>query len=227
MKITWLGQAGLLFDNGKMKVMIDPYLSNSVEKVNPRNFRRAPIDRTFFDVEPDVMIFTHDHLDHYDPETAPVFLGEGRRPMTVLCPSSVWQKARQHGRDHNYVQFDRQTEWSEGGFCFRAVKAVHSDAYAIGVILEDTAEGRTYYVAGDTLYSREILAELPEKIDLAFLPINGVGNNMNAADAARLFRACGAKAVVPYHVGMFDEIPPETLDVKEKIILKLYHETEI
>ena len=33
MKITWLGQAGLLFDNGKAKIMIDPYLSDSVEKV--------------------------------------------------------------------------------------------------------------------------------------------------------------------------------------------------
>ena len=33
MKITWLGQAGLLFDNGKVKIMVDPYLSNSVELV--------------------------------------------------------------------------------------------------------------------------------------------------------------------------------------------------
>ena len=74
MKITWLGQAGLLFDNGKTKIMIDPYLSNSVEKVNPLNFRRQPVDQQMFSVEPDIMIFTHDHLDHYDPETAPHFL---------------------------------------------------------------------------------------------------------------------------------------------------------
>ena len=33
MNITWLGQAGLLFDNGKTKIMIDPYLSDSVEKI--------------------------------------------------------------------------------------------------------------------------------------------------------------------------------------------------
>ena len=42
MKITWLGQAGLLFDNGETKIMVDPYLSHSVEKVNPQNFRRVP-----------------------------------------------------------------------------------------------------------------------------------------------------------------------------------------
>ncbi len=76
MKVTWLGQAGLLFDNGKVKIMVDPYLSNSVEKINPKNYRRTPIKKDVFDIEPDVMIFTHDHLDHYDPDTAPVFLGD-------------------------------------------------------------------------------------------------------------------------------------------------------
>ena len=43
MKIIWLGQAGLLFDNGKIRIMIDPYLSDSVAKVNPNNYRRVPI----------------------------------------------------------------------------------------------------------------------------------------------------------------------------------------
>ena len=38
MKITWLGQAELLFDNVKTKIMVGPYLSNSVEKVEPNNF---------------------------------------------------------------------------------------------------------------------------------------------------------------------------------------------
>ena len=32
MKLTYLGQAGLLFEKAGFKIMIDPYLSNSVEK---------------------------------------------------------------------------------------------------------------------------------------------------------------------------------------------------
>lgn len=32
MKITWLGQAGLLFETGETTILVDPYLSNSVEK---------------------------------------------------------------------------------------------------------------------------------------------------------------------------------------------------
>lgn len=226
MKITWLGQAGLLFDNGKAKIMVDPYLSDSVEKVNPQNYRRVAVKGELFDIEPDVMIFTHDHLDHYDPETAPVFLGEERKPMTVLSPFSVWQKARQHGKKHNYVLFDTHTEWTELDFRFRAVKAVHSDPYAIGVIMEDLTEKKTYYVTGDTLYSKEIFSDLPENIDIVFLPVNGVGNNMNVSDAARFFKDCKAKWAAPYHVGMFDEKGPKIFDAENCITLEIYKEME-
>ena len=43
MKITYLGQAGLLFESEQAKVMIDPYLSDSVGKINPNKKRRLPI----------------------------------------------------------------------------------------------------------------------------------------------------------------------------------------
>ncbi|MBO5939109.1 MAG: MBL fold metallo-hydrolase [Clostridia bacterium] len=227
MKITWLGQAGLLFDNGKTKIMVDPYLSDSVVKVNPLNYRRVPIDDRFFGVLPDVMIFTHDHLDHYDPETAPRFLEHSEKGMTVLCPTSVWQKARQHGGGHNYVEFNRHTEWTEHGFRFSAVKAAHSDPCAIGVLIEDLEEGKVYYVAGDTLYNTEIFEDLPEKIDLVFLPVNGVGNNMNADDALRFAECTGAKRAVPYHIGMFDELTPEIFGAEQRLVLKIYEETEV
>ena len=226
MKITWLGQAGVLFDNGKTKIMVDPYLSDSVEKVNPKNFRRVPIKESLFDIAPDVMIFTHDHLDHYDPETAPRFLEKQEKTMTVLCPTSVWQKARQYGT-HNYIEFNRHTEWTEYGFRFSAVKAAHSDPCAIGVLMEDLSEGKVYYVTGDTLYHKEIFEDLPQRIDLVFLPVNGVGNNMNATDAVRFFKDCGAKHAVPIHVGMFDELSPEIFEAENRLILKLYEQTEV
>ena len=226
MKITWLGQAGLLFDNGKTKIMIDPYLSNSVEKYEPKNYRRQPVNEDFLKVTPDVMIFTHDHLDHYDPETAPIFLERKEKRMTVLSPLSVWQKARAF-KAHNNVQFNRGTSWTEYGFCFSAVKAAHSDPCAIGVVIEDTIEGKTYYVTGDTLYNSEIFADLPEDIEAVFLPINGVGNNMNMADAARFAKNTGALNVVPIHFGMFDELSPEGLNLPNAVIPKIYQEIEI
>ena len=226
MKITWLGQAGLLFDNGKVKIMVDPYLSNSVEKVEPINYRRVPVKEEFLSVTPDVMIFTHDHLDHYDPETAPIFLERKEKRMTVLSPSSVWQKARAF-KAHNNVLFNRGTSWTEYGFRFTAVKAEHSDVHAIGVLIEELDTAKIFYVTGDTLYNEAIFADLPENIDIMFLPINGVGNNMNVNDAARFFKKSGAKTAVPYHVGMFDEKTPEMFDADNRIILEIYKETEV
>ena len=227
MKITWLGQAGLLFEKNGKTVMIDPYLSNSVVKVNPNNWRRVPVDEALFDVTPDVMIFTHDHLDHYDPETAPRFFAKTDKQMLVLCPASVWQKARTHGNGHNYVQFDAFTEWTAYGLRFSAVRAEHSDAFAIGVIIEDLETGKTYYVTGDTLYNKKIFADLPDRIDVIFLPVNGVGNNMNATDAARFFKASGAKIAVPLHVGMFDENTPDLFEAEPRVLPEIYKEIKL
>ena len=224
MNITWLGQAGLLFEKDGLSIMIDPYLSDSVVKVNPANARRVPVDERFLSVSPDVMIFTHDHLDHYDPETAPLFLHRQEKAMTVLCPSSVWKKARTEGGGHNYVQFNRGCEWTEQGVRFRAVHAEHSDDFAIGVIIEDLKEGKTYYVTGDTLYHRDIFPELPEKIDVIFLPVNGVGNNMNMTDAARFVRKCGAKTAVPCHFGLFDGLDAQAFACENKVVPRFFEE---
>lgn len=224
MKVTFLGQAGLLLQTDSCTVMIDPYLSDSVEKVNPANYRRVPVDPRFFDIRPDVMIFTHNHLDHYDPETAPVFFKK-YRGMTVLAPSSVWGSARQEAPGHNYVLFDRHTRWTEYGLTFKAVKACHSDDYAIGVIVEDGE--KKYYITGDTLYNEEIFKDLPDDIDVVFLPINGVGNNMNMADAAAFFRKTGAKKAVPIHTGMFDQKNALLFPVEEKVVPTIYEEIEL
>ena len=63
------------------KIMIDPYLSDSVEKINSQNYRRS-------------------------------------------------------GGKNNYVMFNRGTIWTENEIKITAVKAEHSDAYAIGVIID-------------------------------------------------------------------------------------------
>ncbi len=221
MKITWLGQAGLLLETGETTVIIDPYLSDSVVKVNPDNWRRVPVDERFFDIKPDVMVFTHNHLDHYDPETVPHFIGE-HSAMTVLAPSTVWSEVRKLGGRNNFVLFDRHTLWTHKDISFYAVKAQHSDVSAIGVIIR--CQGKTYYVSGDTLYNTEIFADLPGDIDVAFLPVNGVGNNMNMTDAAAFAKRIGAKTVVPLHVGMFDELDPSDLPLENKVIPRIYRE---
>ena len=221
MKIIWMGQAGLLFEKGNFKIMIDPYLSNSVVKVNPKNYRRVPVDESFFAVKPDVMIFTHNHLDHYDPETVPHFLNETSNTL-VLAPKSVWDEVRKIGGNNNYVLFNRHTTWTQNGIKFTAVKAEHSDPSPIGVILDDGE--KKYYVTGDTLYNEEIFADIPEDIYALFLPVNGVGNNMNMVDAQQFAKRVNAQRVVPIHIGMFDELSAEDFICDNKVIAEIYQE---
>ena len=219
MKCTWLGQAGLLFEKDGFQILIDPYFSDSVEKINPKNFRRIPVSQEVFNLKPDVMIFTHNHLDHYDPETVPHFLNSESRVL-VLAPRSVWDEVRKLGGDNNYVLFNRHTSWTENGIRFTAVLAAHSDPSPIGVIIEDG--DKKYYVTGDTLYNEEIFGDLPQDVDTVFLPINGVGNNMNMTDAARFAKRTGAKRVVPIHIGLFDSLSPEDFLCENKYIPEIY-----
>ena len=224
MKVTFLGQAGLLFEKNGFTIMIDPYLSNSVEKINPKNFRRVRVATELFNIHPDVMIFTHNHLDHYDPETVARFIDD-YSGVIVLAPRSVWDEVRKIGGNNNYVLFNRHTEWTQNGIRFTAVKAEHSDSSPIGVIIDDGK--KKYYVTGDTLYNEEIFEDIPEDVYALFLPVNGVGNNMNKVDAARFAKRVNAKKVVPIHIGMFDEMTADDFVCENKVVAEIYKEIKL
>lgn len=222
MKITYLGQAGLLVEAASKAIIIDPYLSNSVEAIEPQNYRRKPIDERFLEIKPDVVICTHDHLDHTDPDTLAHYLGDGSHAL-VLAPFGAWKHIRSFAAPtNNCVMFNTGTAWSEGEIRFSAVKAEHSDREAIGVVIE--CEGKTLYVTGDTLYNEEVLASAPRAPYALFLPINGRGNNMNIADAERFAREIGARYTVPFHVGLFDEIDPSGFVCEGRVIPEIYRE---
>ncbi|MBQ4160682.1 MAG: MBL fold metallo-hydrolase [Clostridia bacterium] len=224
MYMTWLGQAGLFIEIGDKKIMIDPYLSDSVGKVNPEKHRRMPVDESYLHMDIDALVCTHNHLDHVDPESVEPILKQ-EKEIAVLAPWDGWQALRKYGGNHNYVLFNRHTEWTlADGVRLTAVKAEHSDLSAIGVLIE--AEGKTLYITGDTLYNTEIFADLPKKIDYIFVPVNGMGNNMNAVDAKRFAEKCGAKTVVPLHWGMLDDF---TADIYpwEKMELTIYKREEL
>lgn len=221
MKITWLGQAGLLFETGNKKILVDPYLSNSVAKIQPHNVRRVPVDEQFLNIKPDIIVLTHNHADHLDKETLIHYLSEDGNVL-VLASYNAWTEVRKFGGlKNNYVMFNKGTTWTEGGIVFRAVHAEHSDPYAIGVVM--TAESKQYYITGDTLYSEKVFDSLP-KLDyqMCFLPVNGVGNNMNSVDANCFAKRVNAKYNVPIHFGMFDEIDISNVVLKNKLVLSIY-----
>ena len=147
MTLTWLGQAGLLFKTDGKTILVDPYLSDSVAKVQPQNYRRIPINEAFLKIKVDILVITHSHLDHLDRETLCHYLNEDSE-ILVLAPSGAWQEVRKFGGlKNNYVLFNSGTSWSEGNIKFRAVKAEHSDDFAIGVII--TAENSNLVLLTD------------------------------------------------------------------------------
>lgn len=218
-KVIWLGQAGLMFEINGKKIFVDPYLSDYVGSINPDKHRRMPVDDTYLNMKPDVIILTHDHIDHTDPQTLKHYLDENSN-ITVLASYNAWQKAREFGgSNNNYVSFNQNTVWTQDGITYTAVRAEHSDLYSIGVIIDDG--NRKYYVTGDTLYNKDIFKALPNDIYAVFLPVNGVGNNMNRHDAMEFAKKTGAKKVVPLHFGLFDDIIPVEFDIIPEIYKKI------
>jgi len=182
------------------------------------------VDESFLKIKPNVMIFTHNHLDHYDPETAVHFINKDSN-ILVLAPKSVWDEVRKFGGNNNYVLFNRHTSWTENNIKFTAVKAEHSDITPIGVIIDDGE--KKYYITGDTLYNEEIFEDIPKDIYALFLPVNGVGNNMNMADAARFAKRVNAEKTVPLHTGLFDNLNADDFECESKVIPEIYKEIKL
>ena len=217
MKITRLGQAGLLFKTAQAAVLVDPYFSDSAFALSGVH-RKKEVPEGAWEIKPDLLLLTHDHVDHYDPETVPAFVNENTR-VTVLSPDSVWRRVRELGGSNNYVRMEPGVTWTEKGVTVTALTARHSDPFAVGFALE--ADGLRILITGDTLL--DLNWKIPagfEQPDLLFLPINGRGNNMNAADAAKLARALHAKHAVPVHYGMLDDCSPDAFDYEGKAVLE-------
>lgn len=221
MKITWLGQAGLMFETKDVSIMIDPYFSHSCEKRKERLKRRIPIEDIFARKCPNVLILTHNHLDHTDPETLCNYLREDTS-ICVISSRDAHEMLLTYPGNHNCIIFEPGTQWTVKGVRISAVPAYHSESTAFGVVLEH--DGKKYYVTGDTLYNTEIIKMLPKDIHVIFLPINGYGNNMNVEDASRFALDCGAKWAVPVHWGMFDAVDPLEFHHQGRVIPKVYKE---
>ena len=229
MKVTWLTQAGLLFESDKIKILVDPYLSDSVGDICEAKRRRIPVKEEYFSVQPDVILITHAHLDHLDPATLSHYLAADRPPVTLLAGATAYEGAKKFGGEHNYVLMAPHSVWSERGITFYAVNAEHSDRGAVGFIIDDGKQ--TFYISGDTLYNSDVIDDVldlaPDGVDFAFLPINGRGNNMNARDAADFAYEIGAKCAIPVHYGLTDDLTADEFDFEDRLILEPYKETKL
>lgn len=220
MTFQWIGQNGFIFNAAGKTILVDPYLSDSC-----KTHRYTPIKKEIFDVVPDIIICTHDHLDHTDKDSLLPFL-QREKKIEFISPYSSYLHVLSWGyRQHNYILFEPGTVWTSGGVRITGVKAYHSDREAIGVIIE--AEGKKVYITGDTLYNTNLAPTLPKDLDAVFVCTNGAGNNMNMADAMQLCRELCPKAAYPVHIGMFDQKDPHEFDLPFAKYPMVYSTAEI
>jgi len=160
-------------------------------------------------MHPDMVLITHDHGDHMDLPSLRRILDTDKQ-VQVLAAANAWARIRfEIGKGHNYIAAYRGVEWTYKDVHIRTVPAVHSDTTAVGFVIH--AEGKTLYITGDTLYDEAVIASIGEPVDILYTVMNGLGNNMNATNAARFAAKLQPKVAVPVHWGLFEKFsaPPE------------------
>jgi L-ascorbate 6-phosphate lactonase len=204
--ITWLGQAGFAIREPSGGLcLLDPYLSNSAAKDGVE--RVVPILLDPSKVRADLVVTSHWHEDHHDPETIRALAAA--YPGTVFAgpPSNIerclrWGIPRQKMRP-----LDRGDSAIVGPFTVHAFFARHD---VPGWICEDAISsvievgGIRIFHTGDAEYdARTRACRSAGPIDVGMFAINGTGGNMNAPEAALLAWQLGPALAVPMHYGMW------------------------
>lgn len=194
MRIRWIGQSGYAIQTEHAELLIDPYLSDVVNRVAGRpRLVEAPMIPS--EICADAIICTHDHLDHLDTDA----IAEMNRRLCLITTTEGKAKLRQMGFD-NVQAMQMGDKIVIGDMEVYAVYANHT-VEAFGVILK--AEGKTLYFSGDTLYDERLFELAEYQPDITFICINGKLGNMNVDEAVVTAKKIGAKKNVPNHYGMF------------------------
>jgi L-ascorbate metabolism protein UlaG (beta-lactamase superfamily) len=196
----WLGQAGYIFRTNGITIAIDPYLSDSAAKGAPEFTRLYPpvIDAAAW--KADIIIITHNHADHLDPETLSKY--RYKNETLFIAPWLTSVALLQTGIP---------------AACIATVNAAqtyrHGDTEITGVfalptgadVLDTTgflirfANGRSVYHTSDTEYHPLVLAAAPVKPDVMLVPINGKWNNPGPEQAALFAQRVMPRYVFPNH----------------------------
>lgn len=150
-------------------------------------------------LKPDLILITHSHGDHFDPEVIAQYIA-ANSGVVLAGPEDVCRAAKENGIDR-MKSVSPGNEYTMAGVRFRAVPAYFTEAKShpkanqwVGYALK--LNGATYYVTGDT----EPLPEMAElKADVIFPLLWGCGGN--ADQAVKMVELSKASIVVPVHHG--------------------------
>ncbi len=201
-RITWLGQGGFFFVSKDCRLLVDPYISDCIQRIQGLK-RLHPFPLQLNSLRPDTLLVTHDHLDHLDPEGV-----EEIHLRYPACHFAGPARAHDHFRRLNIAEEmlteiapDSQTTF--GDITVTAVFAAHSDPSACGYVIE--ANDQRIYLTGDTLFDERLFSPQTTDVDLLLICINGKLGNMNADEALRCIERLRPRMALPMHYGLFAE----------------------
>jgi L-ascorbate 6-phosphate lactonase len=195
--VRWLGQGGFELSDGRSAMLLDPYLSDLVEKVEGLK-RLVPPPILPRDAHPGLYLITHEHIDHLDADTIAAMPKAG---VTFAAPGGCRAKLLELGvGEKSIIRLDRGMRTAFKGFEIEAVYARHT-ADSIGLVIRQG--GTVAYFSGDTELDDEVGRGIV--CDALFVCINGRWGNMGIEDALKLSLRVQAKLSFPNHYGMFAE----------------------
>jgi L-ascorbate 6-phosphate lactonase len=212
----WLYQAGLALKTpAGTIVLVDPYLSNAVERSYGIG-RAVPAPLDPLDVDADVILASHSHEDHLDPDSIEPFFSH---PKTTFIgpPLAVAKVAAAGVRPSRCTSVQRGDRVHVGDLTIRAVRANHVFVPepvpdAVGYVFE--AGGVSVYHSGDTEDDAGIDADT-HGVTVSLVPINGTAGNLDVTEAADLVRRQAPTLAIPFHYGLWPDDgygPGATLD---------------
>jgi L-ascorbate metabolism protein UlaG (beta-lactamase superfamily) len=215
--LWWLGQSGFLLAAAGRRVLLDPYLSDSLT-AKYDSTARPHVRMTARVVDPalltgiDLITASHGHTDHLDPGTLGPVLATNPDAAFVVPEAERALAAERAGvPSGRAIGLDAGKEIEVAGITVTAVPAAHEkvDRRFLGYVLR--LGGRTLYHPGDTIrYEGQVERLAPFAVDVAVLPINGadptrgVAGNLDGPEAARLAHDVRAALAVPCHYEMFE-----------------------
>jgi L-ascorbate 6-phosphate lactonase len=202
----WLSQAGFAFKTPAGKVVyVDPYLSDAVERMF--GFKRLSL--TAIDAEEvrcDLVVITHEHADHLDPDAIPVIARNNpdcRFAAPVGCADGLTEAGVSPERR---IVLEPNTACDLGTVVVHSVPADHGDLSPSALSLLLDFDGVKFMATGDTSSRPGLMQPLFDKKPDVILPcINGVFGNMNHIDAARLIQHAKPRYAIPCHYWTFAE----------------------
>lgn len=201
----WLCQAGFAFKtSSNQTVLIDPYLTDVVEReIGFKRMSVCPI--TASDLDADLIICTHEHLDHMDTDALPILSKNERTHFAgpIECMKEFEKQQIPAARCHLLEEGKRLTF---GDATIHAVYADHGELApdALGVVVD--FNGIRVYHTGDTAFRPEEFTPAIQMKPHILLPcINGAFGNLNATEAAMLTKLVAPEVVFPTHFWMFVE----------------------